>query len=50
MVKNIFKINFLILILLFIFQMLTAQDTAVTIDPDKEYIYFDTEDPPFFFI
>lgn len=50
MVKNLLKINFLFLILLFTFQMPTAQETAVTIDPDREYIYFETEDPPYFFI
>jgi hypothetical protein len=50
MIRILLKISSLILTLFFIIQIPVAQETSVAIESDREYIYFDTEGPPYFSI
>jgi hypothetical protein len=50
MIRILVKISSLILALFLIIHIPAAQETSVTIEPESEYIYFDTEGPPYFSI
>lgn len=50
MMRTLQKISPLALTLFFIVLITAAQETSVTIDPDMEYYYFDSEGPAFFTI
>jgi hypothetical protein len=50
MMRILVKISALVFVLFLIIQIPVAQETSVTIKPETEYIYFDTEGPPYFSI
>ena len=50
MIKTLLKVSPLAFALFFIILIPAAQETSVTVSPDNEYYYFDSEGPPSFTI